>query len=149
MPLELVHSRAVLKASLARHKGFFYGADHQFLHPGFVPAQDEKANSSGGTGKTYQLQLCSESEVCLENSHRRRLALPKPNHLRTALHLITHSASRRWRGRFLREDFADAANLRAHSAQFLFDIFVAAVNVIDAVDDGFAIGDERRQDQRR
>jgi hypothetical protein len=45
-----------------------------------------------------------------------------------------------WDGGFLGQDFPDAANLGADAAQFLFDIFVAAVDVIDAVDNGFAIG---------
>ncbi len=36
---------------------------------------------------------------------------------------------------------ADAFDLRAHPFEFFFDFFVAAVDVVDAVDDGFAVGD--------
>jgi hypothetical protein len=43
-------------------------------------------------------------------------------------------------GGFPGEHFADAFDLRAHTAKFLFNIFVAAVDVIDAVDDGFPVG---------
>ncbi len=41
-----------------------------------------------------------------------------------------------------REDFADALDFRADAAQFFFNVFVAAVDVVDAVDDGFAVGHE-------
>jgi hypothetical protein len=41
----------------------------------------------------------------------------------------------------LRQDVADPADLGADGFQFFFDFFVAAVDVVDAVDDGFAIGD--------
>jgi len=42
---------------------------------------------------------------------------------------------------FFREHFADAFNLRAYIFQLLFYVFVAAVNVVDPVDNRFAIGD--------
>ena len=38
-----------------------------------------------------------------------------------------------------------APDLRAESAEFLFDVFVASIDVIDAIDDGFAIRHERRE----
>jgi hypothetical protein len=41
----------------------------------------------------------------------------------------------------LREHVADAADLGANSFQFFFDLFVASVDVVDAVDDGLAVGD--------
>jgi len=37
--------------------------------------------------------------------------------------------------------FLHAANARAHRRQLFFDALVAAVDVIDAVDEGFAAGD--------
>ena len=40
---------------------------------------------------------------------------------------------------FLRQHFANALDLRAYAAEFFFDALVAAVDVIDAVDDGLAI----------
>src|SRR5271163_655671 len=39
------------------------------------------------------------------------------------------------------EDVAEAANLRSYSAEFLFDVLIAAVHVVDAVEDGFSVGD--------
>src|SRR5690348_6034027 len=38
-------------------------------------------------------------------------------------------------------------NLRAQSAEFFLDVLVAAVDVVDAVDDGVAFGDEAGQHQ--
>ena len=49
---------------------------------------------------------------------------------------------------FFAEDVAHAVNLGADAAQLFFDALVAAVHVIDAVENGFAIGDEGRQDER-
>src|SRR6202051_2125913 len=51
-------------------------------------------------------------------------------------------------GLFLAEDVAHAADLGADSAQLLLESFVAAVHVIDAVEDGLAVGDEGGQDER-
>src|ERR1022692_4329681 len=48
----------------------------------------------------------------------------------------------------LRKHVADAADLGADGFQLFFDFFVTAVDVVDAVDDGFAIGDEGGEDQR-
>ena len=45
-------------------------------------------------------------------------------------------------GSFLGEHFADAFDLGADGAELFFDVLVAAVDVVDAVDDGLAIGDE-------
>jgi hypothetical protein len=45
--------------------------------------------------------------------------------------------------RLLRQDFADPPHLRADAFQLLFDVFVAAINVVDAVDDRLAVGDQR------
>jgi len=42
----------------------------------------------------------------------------------------------------LGEDFADAFYLGSDAAQFFFDALVASVDVVDAVDDGFVLGDE-------
>jgi hypothetical protein len=33
------------------------------------------------------------------------------------------------------EDFADAANLGAYTFEFFFDVFVAAIDVVDAIND--------------
>ena len=44
-------------------------------------------------------------------------------------------------GRFFREHLSDALDLRSHAPKFFFDVFVPAIDVIDAVDDGFAVGD--------
>src|ERR1700757_5138543 len=49
----------------------------------------------------------------------------------------------------LREDFADAADFCANAFQLLLDMFVAAVDVVDAVDDGLAVGDQGGQHQGR
>src|SRR5450631_3058200 len=48
----------------------------------------------------------------------------------------------------LRKDVSHAANLGTDAAEFLFDAFVAAIHVIDAVEDGLAIGDEGSQHKR-
>ena len=40
----------------------------------------------------------------------------------------------------LREHVADAADLGANGFQFFFDLFVASVDVVDAVDYGLAVG---------
>lgn len=42
------------------------------------------------------------------------------------------------------ENISDAANLCADAAQFLFDALIAAINVIHAIDNGFALGNQRR-----
>src|SRR5437879_239429 len=49
---------------------------------------------------------------------------------------------------FLWEHFADAFHLRAHAAKLFFDTFIAAIYVINAIDNRFAVGDKRRQNQR-
>jgi hypothetical protein len=46
------------------------------------------------------------------------------------------------------QDFTDAPDLCADAFQLLFDAFIAAVNMIDAVNDGFTVGDQRGDDQR-
>src|SRR5689334_2969047 len=45
------------------------------------------------------------------------------------------------------EDFADAADFGADGAQFLFNILVAAIDVIDTVDDGLTAGYESCEHQ--
>jgi hypothetical protein len=40
----------------------------------------------------------------------------------------------------LGQDLPDPTNLRTHSSQLLFNVFVAAVNMIDTVNDRFALG---------
>jgi hypothetical protein len=45
------------------------------------------------------------------------------------------------------KDVSDPANLGANHSQLLLDVFVASVDVVDAIDDGFAIGDESSQHQ--
>ena len=47
------------------------------------------------------------------------------------------------------EHVADAANLCADAAKFFFDALIAAIDVIHAVDDCFALGDQSCQHQRR
>ena len=49
---------------------------------------------------------------------------------------------------FFRENLADAANLRADTTQLFFYVFVAAVHVIDAIDDRLTIRYQRSYDQR-
>src|ERR1700679_1963834 len=49
---------------------------------------------------------------------------------------------------FFAEDVAHAADLGADVAEFFFEVFVAAVEVIDAVEDSFAVGDEGGEDER-
>ena len=39
------------------------------------------------------------------------------------------------------EDVSHAADLGADAAEFLFKVLVAAIEVVDAVEDGFAVGD--------
>src|SRR5688572_17905312 len=43
---------------------------------------------------------------------------------------------------------ADALDIRAAIAEFCFEAFEAAVEVVDAVDGGFALGSEAGDDQR-
>jgi hypothetical protein len=45
------------------------------------------------------------------------------------------------RGLFFAEDVSHAADLGADAAEFFFEVLVAAVEVVDAVEDGFAVGD--------
>ena len=40
------------------------------------------------------------------------------------------------------EDVSHTANLRANSTEFLFEVLVAAVKMIDAIEDGLAVGDK-------
>ena len=49
---------------------------------------------------------------------------------------------------FLGKHFADAADLGADSLQFFFNVFVTTIDVVDAVDDGLAVGDQRGQHER-
>src|SRR3546814_6223939 len=42
----------------------------------------------------------------------------------------------------------DAPDLRAQPRQLALDVLVAAVEVVDAVDDGLALGDQAGEDQR-
>src|SRR5271157_412525 len=53
------------------------------------------------------------------------------------------------RGGFAGEDFADAADLGADSLQLFLDVLVTAVDVVDAVNDGFAVGDQSGEHERR
>src|SRR6185437_4104489 len=39
-------------------------------------------------------------------------------------------------------------NLRAEPTEFFLDVLVAAIDVVDAIDDGIAVGDKARQYQR-
>ena len=48
-------------------------------------------------------------------------------------------------GLLFAEDVAHAADLCAYAAEFFLEVFVAAVEVVDAVEDGFAVGYERRE----
>ena len=48
----------------------------------------------------------------------------------------------------LGEHFADAADLGSDAAQLFFDVLVAAIDVVDAIDDGLAICDQGCNDQR-
>ena len=45
------------------------------------------------------------------------------------------------------EDVSHAADLGAHAAELLFEVLVAAVDVVDAVEDGFAVGDQGGEDE--
>ena len=45
------------------------------------------------------------------------------------------------------EDVAHAADLGAYAAEFFFEALVAAVEVVDAVEDGFAVGDQGSEDE--
>jgi len=47
------------------------------------------------------------------------------------------------------ENIAYAPNLGTNAFQLLFDIFVTAIDVVYAVNDGFAIGHQRGQHERR
>ena len=40
------------------------------------------------------------------------------------------------------EDVAHSADLCAYAAELFLEVLVAAVHVIDAVEDGFSVGDE-------
>ena len=48
----------------------------------------------------------------------------------------------------LGQDLSDAANLRAYTFEFFFDVFVAAVDVVHAVDDRLTFRHQRCQHQR-
>jgi hypothetical protein len=43
-------------------------------------------------------------------------------------------------GLLFAEDVAHAANLGADAAEFFFEVFVTAIEVVDAIEDGFAVG---------
>ena len=47
----------------------------------------------------------------------------------------------------LREHFADALDLCAQPTELFFDSLITAVDVIDAIDDGFPVSDQRGQYQ--
>jgi hypothetical protein len=51
-------------------------------------------------------------------------------------------------GLFFAEDVSHAADLGAYAAELLFKVLVATVEVVDAVEDGLAVGDEGGQDER-
>jgi hypothetical protein len=48
----------------------------------------------------------------------------------------------------LTEDVSEASDLGAHAAEFLLNLLIAAIDVIDAIKDGFAVGDEGGEDER-
>ena len=51
-------------------------------------------------------------------------------------------------GGFLGEHFSDALDLRADAFQLFFNVLVAAVDVVDTIDDGFAVGNQSGNDER-
>ena len=51
------------------------------------------------------------------------------------------------KGLLFAEDVAHAADLGADAAELLFEALVAAVHVVDAVEDGLAVGDEGGEDE--
>src|SRR5579863_1708543 len=79
---------------------------------------------------------------------RKTTARPKEKAPSTSSKSISTSRVLLHGGGFLGEHFADAFDLRADSLELLFNIFVAAVDVVDAVDDGFAVGDQGGEDER-
>src|SRR5581483_3617289 len=48
----------------------------------------------------------------------------------------------------LGENLSNSSDLRTHAAQLLLDMLVATVNVVDAVHNGLAVGNQRSQHQR-
>src|SRR6266702_2106357 len=46
------------------------------------------------------------------------------------------------------EDVAHAADLGSYAAELVFEVLVAAVEVVDAVEDGLAVGDQGGEDER-
>ena len=63
--------------------------------------------------------------------------------------MVSESGLRSGRGGgLLAQDLADATNLGAYAFEFFFDIFVAAIDVVDPVNDGLAIGNQGGQHQR-
>ena len=62
--------------------------------------------------------------------------------------VFSSDGDRRCLAFWVAEDVAEAADLGADAAEFFFEVLVAAVEVVDAVEDGFAIGDERGEDER-
>jgi hypothetical protein len=48
-----------------------------------------------------------------------------------------------------RKDIPDSANLSPDALQLLFDVFVPAVDVVHAIDDGLPISHERSEHERR
>jgi hypothetical protein len=61
-------------------------------------------------------------------------------HERTFRPLTPDEGVRGYMSPLLRQDLADAPNLRSYSAQLFFNVLIAAVNVIDAVNNRFALG---------
>ena len=43
----------------------------------------------------------------------------------------------------------EAFDVGADGAEFFYDVFVAAIDVVNAVDDGFAVGDQASEDEAR
>jgi hypothetical protein len=54
-----------------------------------------------------------------------------------------------WSRSALGKDFTDAADLSANTLELFFDAFITAVHVIDTVNDGFTVGNQSGDDQRR
>src|SRR6266508_2948921 len=70
--------------------------------------------------------------------------------VRMTLHSLQHSpaADKLLYSHSPRKDLSEPLHLRSYPAQLLFNALIAAVDVVDAIDDGLVFGHQRGQHQR-
>jgi len=107
--------------------------------------------SGTGSGSVCWLGMrAKRAIVCLAKNARQSHGAPGSlaGHKRLAWDdngkLTHHSCANRRGDSFLGQDFANTADLCANAAQFFFNVFITAIDVVDAINDGFAIRDKSR-----